>query len=73
MKKVTHCDIHSRYTPGCEGCKEQVRIYRKQESKRNDDTHYNNGQPKRQGIYSEENWKRFNALGRALTNEIKEE
>lgn len=43
-------------------------MYRGLKTERDDTTHYKNGLPKKQGIYSEENWTRFNALGKILTN-----
>lgn len=66
LSKVTHCKNHSKYVAGCEDCIKQSRIYRKNLKIRNDDTHYKNGLPKRQGIYSDANWANFNKLGKKL-------
>lgn len=68
MKKVAYCSNHSKYLSGCEDCLKQSRMYRGLKTERDDTTHYKNGLPKKQGIYSEENWARFNALGKILTN-----
>lgn len=68
MRKVTYCTNHRKYTPGCNDCLVQARTYRADHAKRNDETHYQNGQPRKQGAYSDKNWKRFNDLGKLLTN-----
>lgn len=67
MKKVTHCTSHTRYTPGCAACLKQSRAYREDKQKRNDTTHHKNGQVKNQGLYSQDNWDRFNSIGKRLT------
>lgn len=68
MKNVRHCDKHSRYLAGCEDCKIKSRIFLNPKNPFNPKTHYANGILKPKGIRSEENWKRFNDLGKRLTN-----
>lgn len=67
MKKVKYCSNHTKYKAGCEDCLKQAKLYRDDQIVKSKDTHYKNGKPKRQGIYSEENWVRFNDLGKKLT------
>jgi hypothetical protein len=64
------CQNHSRYSIGCEDCKETRRVARGK-IKINLETHYKNGKPRPIGIYSDENWKKFNALGQSLIDNKK--
>lgn len=68
MRRVKYCVNHTKYVVGCNDCLVQARIYRLDYGNRTEDTHYKNGIRKRQGIYSDVNWARFNALGKRLTN-----
>lgn len=72
-KEKMYCVKHKKYKPGCEDCQEKIESIKKKKRKDKklsieNKTHYKNGIPKPQGIYSDENWKKFNELGRKLTN-----
>ncbi len=70
--RMPHCEKHAINNWRCEECLRIKEEFRRQPQpslrKTDPKTQHDNGLPKTQGVYSQENWARFNKLGRELTN-----